>query len=185
MAQMVNDPPGLETCIRKLVDGLNAELANAGNERLILTQEIVDGREWTSLKPQSAPIAITWTYDRGYMVAASDRGAALRALATRNGGSPLIYSSAFQQQLSASAGLHPSAFAWLNTRGALQNFASMVPNQTIRNLIMERDPILVVFTATTEQIRAASRTRISGLVMDIMLLRGLSQIRTGSQPAAL
>jgi len=125
---------------------------------------------------------VTWTYDRGYIVAASDRGAALRALATRNGGSPLVYSSAFQQQLPAAAGLHPSGFGWLNTKGALQNFASMITNPTIRNLISERDPILVAFSATTEQIRASSRTRISGLIMDIMLLQGMSQL--GRQPQA-
>jgi hypothetical protein len=186
MAGMVNDPPKLEATIQKLVDGLNAELANSGQtQRITISQETVDGRTWTTLKPASVPVSITWTYDRGYIVAASDRGAALRALATRNGGSPLVYASVFQEQLSASAGLHPSGFVWLNTKGALQNFANMVPNPAIRSLIAERDPILVAFSATTEQIRAASRTRLSGLIMDLMLLRGLSQIKTGSQPAAL
>jgi hypothetical protein len=186
MAGMVNDPPTLEATIRKLVDGLNLELANSGQtQRITLSQETVDGRTWTTLKPASVPVSITWTYDRGYIVAASDRGTALRALATRNGGSPLVYASVFRQQLSASAGLHPSGFLWLNTKGALQNFANMVPNPAIRNLIAERDPILVAFSATTEQIQAASRTRLSGLIMDLMLLQGLSQIKTGSQPAAL
>jgi hypothetical protein len=184
MAGMVNDTATLETTIRKIVDGLNTQLANAGKaERVTLTQETVDGRDWTTLKPPSVPFGITWTYDRGYIVAASDRGAVLRALATRNGGSPLVYSAAFQQQLPATAGLHPSGFLWLNTKGALQNFASMITNPTIRNLIAERDPILVAFSATTEQIRAASRTRLSGLIMDIMLLQGIGQLRTTSQPA--
>jgi hypothetical protein len=36
-----------------------------------------------------------------------------------------------------------------------------------------RDPILVVFDGTPEQIHAASRTRISGLIMDVMLLQSL------------
>jgi len=53
------------------------------------------------------------------MVAASDRGSAERAIATRNGGSPLVWSPAFLAQLPSSAGMHPSAFAWLNTNGAL------------------------------------------------------------------
>ena len=94
------------------------------------------------MKSSSAPLAIVWTYDRGYMVAGSDRGAALRAIATRNGGSPLVWSQEFQQQLPGSAGLHPSGFAWLNTRGAFQSYAALVPNPAIRNLITERDPIL-------------------------------------------
>jgi len=177
MAGMVNDPARLENTIRKVVDKVNAELANNGRtERLILTRETVDRREWTTLKPPRAPLAITWTYDRGYIVAASDRGAALKALATRNGGSPLVYSAPFQKQWPAAAGLHPSGFLWLNTKGALQNFAPMITNPAVRGLIAERDPILVAFTATTEQIRAASRTRISGLILDMMLLRGMSRL---------
>jgi len=185
MAGMVNDPATLESTIKKIVDGMNAQLANAGKtERITLTQETVDGRSWTTLQPAAVPVGITWTYDRGYIVAASDRGAALRALATRNGGSPLVYSSALQQQLPAAAGLHPSGFAWLNTKGALKNFASMITNPTVRDLISERDPILVAFSATTEQIRAASRTRISGLIMDIMLLQGISQLGKVQQTAA-
>jgi hypothetical protein len=185
MAGMVNDPAKLDATIRKLVDGMNAELTNAGRaERITLSQETVDGRTWTTLKPPSVPLEITWTYDRGYIVAGSDRGAAQRALATRNGGSPLVYSAEFQKQLPAAAGLHPSGFGWLNTRGALRNFASMITNPAVRKLIAERDPILVAFSATTEQIRAASRTRLSGLIMDLMLMQGMNQLRTASSPAA-
>jgi hypothetical protein len=185
MAGMVNNPPTLEASIQKLADVFNAQLESAGQtQRILITHETVDGRTWTTLKPASSPIAVTWTYDHGYMVAASDRATALRAIATRNGGSPLVYSSEFQQQLPATAGLHPSGFAWLNTKGALQGFAMMVQNQTLRDLIAERDPILVAFSATPEQICASSRTRISGLIMDIMMLQGLSQSRAASQPAA-
>ena len=129
------------------------------------------------MKFSSAPLTIVWTYDRGYMVAGSDRGVALRAIATRNGGSPLVWSQEFQQQLSGSAGLHPSGFAWLNTKGAFQGFAALLPNPALRNLLAERDPILVVFSATTEQIRAVSRTRLSGLIMDMMLLQGSGPVR--------
>lgn len=186
MAGMVNDPEKLETTVQKLIDSINIELVRQGKtEQITLSRETIDGRTWTTLKPPKVPASMTWTYDRGYMVAASDRGAALKAISTRNGGSPLVYSAAFQQQLSPGAGLHPSGFAWLNTGGALKGLANMVPNPSIRSLISDRDPILVVFSATTEQIRAASRTRLSGLIMDIMLLQGLSQLRTGSQPAAL
>jgi hypothetical protein len=185
MAAMVNDPPTLDTSIRRIADAFNTAMANAGQTtRLSISQETVDGRTWTTLKSSAAPIGITWTYDRGFMVAASDRGTALKAILTRNGGSPLVYSAEFQKQISSSTGLHPSGFVWLNAKGALQGFANMAPNPAIRDLISERDPILVTFSATTEQINAASRTRISGLIMDIMLLQGLSQVKTGSQQAA-
>jgi hypothetical protein len=128
---------------------------------------------------------VTWTYDGGFLVAASDRAAATRAMATRHGGSPLVWSAAFQQQLPSTAGLHPSAFAWLNTKGVFQDFAALVPNPTIQKLIAERDPILVVFNGTAEQIHAASRTRISGLVVDAMLLESLTRARVAPPEAAL
>jgi len=186
MAVLVNDSSTLDRSIRRLVDVSNAGLANSGETgRISFKQEAVDGRTWNTIQLTQAPLAITWTYDRGYLVAASDRGAAMRALATRNGGSALVWSQAFQQQLSSSAGLHPSGFAWLNTKGAFQGLAALVPNPTLQRLIAERDPILVVFGATTEQICAVSRTRLSGLIMDIMLLQGLSRARTDSKPAAL
>jgi hypothetical protein len=51
-------------------------------------------------------------------------------------------------------------------------------------MIAERDPILVAFSATTEQIRAASRTRISGLIMDLMLMQGMSQLGKRTPQAA-
>ncbi len=185
MAVQVNDASTLETTIRRLVDFANAELEKAGKTgRITLEQQVVDGRTWTTMMFPQQPVTITWTYDRGYMVAASDRGTAARAIATRSGGSPLVWSPAFQQQLSPSAGLHPSGFAWLNTKGAFEGLAALVPNPAIQKLVAERDPILVVFSGTMEQIRAVSRTQLSGLVMNLILLQGLSGTRTGSQQLA-
>jgi hypothetical protein len=181
MAGLVNDSSLLNATIRKLADYMNAELERAGRtERLSLEQETVDGLVWTTMKFDPEPVTITWTYDRGYMVAASDRGTAARAIATRNGGSPLPWSPAFQQQLPASAGLHPSGFGWLNTKGALRGFETLVQNPVIQKLFSERDPILVVFSGLTEQIRAVSRTRLSGMAINLLMLRGLGQARAGT-----
>ena len=118
-------------------------------------------------------------------MAASERSAASRAIATRNGGSPLVWSAAFQQQLPASAGLHPSAFAWLNTGGAFQGFANLVSNPTFQKLLSERNPILLVLNGTTEQIHAASRIRLSEWLVNLMLLNSLSDSTSGSMPALL
>jgi hypothetical protein len=175
-AILVNNPPVLDAFIEKLSDSLNGYLALAGRaEQIALQEEVVDGRVWKNLSVAGTPISFTWTFDHGYLVAAQDRGTAVRALANRNGGSSLVWSPAFQQQLPGPAALHPAGFAWLNTKGALQNFASLVSNPTLQKLISERDPILVVFSATEEQIRAVSRTRLLGLMMDFMLLQSLGQ----------
>src|SRR5439155_13408914 len=134
-----------------------------------------NGRTWITIKPGGLPVGITWTYDRGYMVAASDRGQAERAIATANGGTPLVWSPAFLNQLPSSGGLHPLAFGWLNVKGAGEIVAPLIQKPALRELVASRDPILVVFDATPEQIHAASRTRISGLILDAMTLERLGQ----------
>ncbi|MGE5360389.1 MAG: FecR domain-containing protein [Bacteroidales bacterium] len=179
MAALANNPQVIDSSLQKLVETFNAQLAPADeSKRIVFGQETAGGRLWSTLKPASLPFGITWTYDGGYMVAASDRASAERAIATRNGGSPLVWSPEFLGQLPSSAGIHPSAFAWINTKGALGIFSALAPNPALTKLLAERDPVLVVFNATPEQIHAASRTRISGLVMDMMLLQSLGTQRT-------
>jgi hypothetical protein len=134
------------------------------------------------MKAGGLPFGVTWTYDQGYLVAASDRASAERAIATRNGGSQLVWSPEFLGQLPSSAGIHPSAFGWVNTKGALGLFSALAPNPALAKLLGERDPVLVVFDATTEQIHAASRSRLTKLVVDLMLLESLGGTRQG-QPS--
>ena len=175
VASVANHPAVIDSSLLKLVDAFNAELGpDEQGRRIVFQQESAGGRTWSTITPGGLPFGITWTYDRGYMVAGSDRAVAERAIATRNGGSPLVWSPAFLGQLPSSAGLHPSAFAWLNTKGALGILSVLSPNPRLRELVAARDPILVVFDGAPEQIRAASRTRISGLIMDLMLIQTLS-----------
>jgi hypothetical protein len=119
------------------------------------------------------------------MVAGSDRAVAERAIATRNGGSPLVWSPQFLGQLPTSAGLHPSAFGWLNTKGALSLLSGLTTNPALGELLAGRDPILVVFDGTPERIHAASRNRITGLIMDAMLIQSLGQATLGQQTATV
>ena len=65
------------------------------------------------------------------------------------------------------------AFAWLNTKGAFAMLSPLAPSPALAELMAGRDPILVVFDGSPEQIHAASRTRISGLIMDLMLIETL------------
>jgi hypothetical protein len=186
MSVLVNDSSLLDATIRKLVSSMNAGFEKAGKtERIAIEQEVVNGQTWTTMKVSSQPFAVTWTYDRGYMVAAGDRAAATRAIATRNGGSPLPWSAAFQQQLPTLAGLHPSGFAWLNTKGAFQGLSALVPNPVIQKLISEQDPVLVMFSGTMEQIRAVSRTRLSGMVMNLILMQGMDRAHAASNASSL
>ena len=176
MASLVNNPAVIDSSVQTLVDAFNAELsADEQSKRIVLTQENVNGRVWHTMKPEGLPVGITWTYDQGYLVAGSDRGAAERAIATRNGGSPLVWSPAFLGQLPSTAGLHPSAFGWVNAKGALGMLSTLAPNATLSEILNARDPILVVFDGKPDLIHGASRTRITGMIMDAMLLDSLSR----------
>jgi hypothetical protein len=176
MASVANNPAVIDSSLQKLVDTVNAELGpDEQGKRIVFSQESAGGRMWSTIKPGGLPVGITWTYDQGYMISASDRASAERAIATKNGGSPLVWSPEFLGQLPSSAGLHPSAFAWLNAKGALGILSAVTSNPAVSQLAAGRDPILVVFDGTPEQIHAASRTRISGLIMDVMLLEKLGQ----------
>jgi hypothetical protein len=174
MAVLANDSSVVDNSVRKLADAFNAELGpDEQDKRVVLGQESANGRVWNTIRPASLPFGVTWTYDQGYLVAGSDRASAERAIATRNGGSPLVWSPEFLGRLPSSAGIHPAAFAWLNTKGALGMLSALAPNPALTKLLAERDPVLVVFDGAAEQIHAASRTRLSGLIMDVMLLESL------------
>jgi hypothetical protein len=182
LAIVANNPWLIDSSLVKLVEAFNAELGpDEQGKRIVLQQESAGGRTWNTLNPGGLPLGITWTYDAGYMVAASDRAVAERAIATRNGGSQLVWSPDFVGQLPSSAGLHPSGFAWLNTKGAFARLSPVAPSGALGELMAARNPILVVFDGSPEQIHAASRTRISGLIMDLMLIERLSQATDTSQ----
>jgi hypothetical protein len=176
MAVVANDPAAIDSSLQRLVETFNAELGpDEQDKQLAFGQEGAGGRVWSTLKGAGLPVAVTWTYDRGYMVAASDRGSAERAIATRNGGSQLVWSPDFLAQLPSSAGMHPSAFAWLNAKGAFEFVSALAPSPALTEVLAGRDPVLVVFDGTAEQIHAASRSRLTGLIMDAMLLDSLSR----------
>lgn len=186
MASVANQPAVIDGALQKLVELFNAELGpDEQGERMVFQQEQAGGRTWNTVRPGALPIGITWTYDAGYMVAASDRGAAERAIATRHGGSQLVWSQDFLGQLPSSAGLHPSAFAWLNTKGAFAMLSPLAPSPAIGELMAGRDPILVVFDGSADAIQAASRTRISGLIMDVMLIESLGRAIQGQPSGAV
>jgi hypothetical protein len=186
MASVANNPSVIDGSLQKLVATFNAELGpDEQGKRIVFEQQSAGGRTWSTMKPGGLPLAITWTYDRGYLVAASDRAVAERAIATRNGGSQLVWSPEFLAQLPSSAGLHPSAFAWLNAKGAVGILSALAPNPALAKLVAGRDPILVVFDGTPEQIHAASRTRISGLILDAMLIESLDRATPREQPNAV
>ncbi|MFB3853778.1 MAG: FecR domain-containing protein [Vicinamibacterales bacterium] len=182
VAALAHNPAVVDDSLRKVADAFNAELSpEEQDKRIVIGQESVNGRIWGTMKAGGFPFGVTWTYDQGYMVMASDRASAERAMATRDGGPQLVRLPAFQAQLPSTAGIHPSAFAWLNTKGAFGIISTLAPSEALTKLLAERDPVLVVFNGSANEIHAASRTRVTGLAMDLMLLDSLSRAGEGLQ----
>jgi hypothetical protein len=176
VASVAYNPPVIDSSLQALVTAFNAELgSDEQGKRILLEQQDAGGRTWTTIKPGGLSLGMTWTYDGGYMILASDRGSAERAIATRNGGSALIWSGEFLGQLPASGGLHPSAFTWLNAKGTLGILSAFTQNARLAELVASRDPVLAVFDGRSDLIHGASRTRITGLIMDVMLFETLGQ----------
>ncbi|HTL00935.1 MAG TPA: hypothetical protein VL243_01880, partial [Vicinamibacterales bacterium] len=168
----------IDDSLRKFMDAYNAQLGpDDQSKRIVFGQENVGGRVWNTMTGGEFPAGVTWSYDQGYLVAASDRATAELAIATRNGGSALVWSQDFQRQLPASASIHPSAFAWLNTKGEFGKFSTLAPSPTVAKLLSERDPVLVVFDGKNDEIHAASRARLPGLILDVMLVNSLAGTR--------
>jgi hypothetical protein len=179
---LANDSAVIDSSLTKAVETLNAALPpDQQSDRVVLAQESAGGRTWNTLKAGSLPFGVTWTYDAGYLVAASDRASAERAIATRYGGAALVWSQAFQSQLPASAGNHPAAFGWLNAKGALGILSALSPNPAMAKLLDEHDAVLVVLDGKPDRIHVASRTRLSGAIMDALLLQSLG---TAAAPSA-
>jgi hypothetical protein len=156
------------------VDARNGELGLEDEDRRItMTQETVNGRTWNRISLPGKPGALNWTYDRGYLVASMDRAVATRAIAVRDAGSSLVHSVLFQERYPVTASLHSSGFFWLNANSVVSDLASLVNSPALQKLAGSREPVLVVVNGEMERIHAASRTRLTSLILDLMLMHGV------------
>jgi hypothetical protein len=99
-----------------------------------------------------------------------DRAVAARAIAVRNSGSSLVRSARFQERHPI-AGLHSSGFLWLNAGGVLSDLGASFNSPALQRLA-GREPLLIVLDGEMERIHAASRTRLTSLILDLMLIHG-------------
>ncbi len=185
------NPGALDETARRLVERFNDRANEYQSEQsLIFAQEIVNGRSWRSIKLAGTsrdpveealrPVEIHWTYDRGYLVGSIDRALAMQAIAVRESGSALVHSDDFERSFPAMSTLHHSGFFWFNTRGVASDLASLVTSPALKSLLGSREPVLVVFDGEPERIHAASRTRLTSVLLDAVLLSGVGQSASAS-----
>jgi hypothetical protein len=82
-----------------LLAELNDERARAGLEPLAIASTVVSGRTIRSLELPESPVALHWTFDGGYMIAAPEPALIARAIATRDSGYSLQDSPRFRELL--------------------------------------------------------------------------------------
>jgi hypothetical protein len=169
-------PAVLDDTVRRLADAFSRDLpADQSARKVSVTRQVENGRTWTSIG--SSGFTLHWTYDRGYLVASPDRALAARAIALRESGSSLVRSASFQDRVPATGGFHHSGFVWFNTNGALADFASLLQSSgaqsaALKTILSSRDPILLTLDGEMERIHAASRTRLTSVILDLMMVHG-------------
>lgn len=172
-AMEVYRPDSIDAAAARFVQAFNAKLAADQQQyKITLTKTDSGGRVWQTMTSAAAKTPLMWTYDRGYMIVTMDRAIGERAIAARASGYPLIRSAAFHAQMPGLGAVHHSGFLWINTKGALSDLSGLTSNPALKQLLEYRDPVLVVFDGSTERIEAASRTRLTSLVFDVLLAAG-------------
>ena len=173
----VLNPGTLDDAMRRLVASINAEIASAGEpERMILTEENINGRDWKSIRPSTEEIALHWTYDRGYLIASTDQALAMRAIGVRDSGSSLVRSNVFLRQFPRDGGLHNSGFLWLNMADVANELAALVGDAGAGAWALTREPVLVVITGEPDEVRWSSSTRFTSFLLDMMLAQPIGEI---------
>jgi hypothetical protein len=168
-------PDSIDAAAGRFVQAFNAKLpADQQQFKMTLTKTESGGRTWNILASAAAKSPLMWTYDHGYMIVTMDRAIGERAIAARASGYPLVRSAAFRAQMPGLGTVHHSGFLWINTKGALSELSGLTSNAALKQLLEYRDPVLVVFDGSTERIEAASRTRLTSLVFDVLLAAGAS-----------
>ena len=178
------NPVALDEAARRWVEAHN-DLSDEAemDHSMTFTEEAVSGRAWKSIhlsrsggqgsvQEPTRSMELHWTYDRGYLIASTDRALAMRAIAVRDSGSPLIYTDAFQRRFPVTSNLHHSGFLWFNANGVVADLASIVESPVLQNLLESRESMLVVFDGEAERIHAASRTGLTSALLNAMLLGG-------------
>jgi hypothetical protein len=174
----VYNASNIDRALRLLVDAARREMPNASHLPT-WRQEVLNGRTWGELSLGGTAAAIHYTVDRGYLVAGSDRGAVNRAIQTRDGGMTLTQSTLFRSRLPQSDSAHQSGFFWVNPTAQVQEMAKAMSGKSspipgLTQFLQSREPVLISLQAKAEQIVVASRTRITSVLLDAMMLSAAS-----------
>ena len=137
---------------------------------MTIGEETVNGQVWRTLKSTAMKQGIVWSYSQGYLVVSTDTGLGMKAIQTQDQRLPVgalggLYGANAVGGERESPQDSPGSIRKAPWRLSWRRF----PNPALQKLGADRDPVLVVLDASTEQLQLASRTRITSLVLDLMM----------------
>lgn len=133
------------------------------------SESTVNNRRFFTLKHNTLPIELNFTFDGGYMVGAQSRDTILKAIQTRNSLLSLPRSQRFLDLLPADAQVNASAVFYVNFGSSLATVAGAVNNPTLNQIASSAAPILITAYAGPDSITVLSSSGFFGLGIDSLL----------------
>ena len=186
----VYDSNRLQGSLEKLVQKINAEMAEHNKLGVELTSETIDDRQFytvRSLDPQALGAEVDYTYSDGYLIGGPSRAMVLSALRTKANGDSLARSSEFLGLLPKDGHVNFSAVMYQNLAPLLQPLAGTLSSQqmqTLQQLAADSKPTVICAYAGDDRIELASGSRLLPFDLNsIGIATLLGRKQPGTSPA--
>jgi hypothetical protein len=162
----VNDATHFVDTVKKLV----AAAAAKSGKKVALEQAVVNGRTFYAVTTESLPVAVHFTFDNGFLIAAPTRDLVTRAIQNRTTGYTLAKSQKFTAllphdgQVAFSGAVYHALGGVLGTVAATMN---LTPEQ--QQMASSVEPALVLLYGESDRIEVASAGSFFGLRLDQIL----------------
>ena len=185
----VNDSGRLQNALRTLVEDCNAEAARENKPGLSYEESQFDGRTYYHVQSQDATPGknVYYTFADGYMIIGPERAILVQAIATRQSGRSIVRSAQFLSTLPQSPESNVSALYYQNLAPLMESVSGqLTPSQlqSVRDLIADSKPSMVVAYGEESQIEFVTNTRFPGLDLNsfaLTRLLALSNQGTGNR----
>jgi hypothetical protein len=167
LALEVYDSVKFQQALERLAEAANRE----EGPQFSFSQEVVDGRTFYRLSsPKMAALEAQYTYDNGFLIAASSRDLVLRSIDLRNSGYSLVKSEKFRALLPRDGHTNFSAMVYQSLGGLLGTLAAKLGTPEQQKAVAGAGaPSLVLAYGEPDRIELASVGTFFGLRMDQLM----------------
>jgi hypothetical protein len=144
-----------------------------------IRKEQTNGKSWYEISPsvqEQVKLSLWLTIDQGHALIGTSKDLLVTAIATKNTGSSLVRSAKFRGQ-TAGGGVHQSGFVWMASDQGAADALKLLKDQSllmtqVQQLLANREPVLITLTGDRERITLSSRTRITSMLFDFLMMSG-------------